>query len=35
MDREGPAFIKIGQRVMYSLADLCAFMTSRRVEALP
>lgn len=35
MDREGPAFIKIGQRVMYALADLRAFMTSCRVEALP
>jgi hypothetical protein len=36
MDREGPTFCRVGkQRVMYSLADLRAFMTSCRVEALP
>lgn len=35
MDRQGPAFIKVGkQRVMYSVEDLRAFMTSLRVRPL-
>lgn len=35
MHREGPAFIRVGkQRVMYSLADLRAFMEANRVKAL-
>lgn len=35
MDREGPAFIRVGkQRVMYSVEDLRAFMTSLKVRPL-
>lgn len=35
MDRQGPAFIKVGkQRVMYSVEDLRAFMTSLKVRPL-
>ena len=35
MDRHGPAFIKVGkQRVMYSVEDLRAFMTSLKVRPL-
>lgn len=35
IDREGPTFIRVGKsRVMYALADLRAFMTANRVEAL-
>ena len=35
MDRQGPAYIKVGkQRVMYSVEDLRSFMTSLKVRPL-
>lgn len=34
MERQGPAFVRIGKRVMYALADLRAFMQANRVEPL-
>lgn len=35
MDRQGPAYIKVGkQRVMYSVEDLRAFMDSLKVRPL-
>jgi hypothetical protein len=35
MHREGPTFIRVGkQRIMYALADLRAFMSANRIEAL-
>lgn len=30
----GPAYIKVGKRVLYSIADLNAFLVERRVEAM-
>ena len=34
MNAEGPAYHRVGRRVLYSLADLRAFMADRRREPL-
>lgn len=35
MDATGPAVHRVGRRVLYSVADLRAFMGEHRCEALP
>ena len=35
MDRAGPSFSKLGGRVVYSLADLEAWLAATRVDTTP